>query len=100
MAAMYYWSGTAWLPIATGGTGGGTPGPQGPPGRDGTSINVFVQATQPASPSVGDHWINETAARKYISADEMVAYPTFDTKTYPSLDSLKTYPSLDDVKGQ
>jgi hypothetical protein len=96
MAALFYWSGTEWLPIAT---GGGTPGPAGPAGADGRSINVFVQATQPTTPNVGDHWINETAARTYVSVDAMVAYPTFDTKTYPSLDSLKTYPSLDDVKG-
>jgi hypothetical protein len=97
---MYYWDGAFWKPIATGGTGGGTPGPQGPPGRDGESVNVFVQNTVPTPVRAGDFWINDAAARSYISVDQMVTYPTFDTKTYASLDSLKTYPSLDDVKGQ
>jgi hypothetical protein len=86
---MYYWDGAFWKPIATGGTGGGVPGPQGPPGRDGESVNVFVQTTAPTPQRPGDFWINDAAARSYISADQMVAYPTFDTKTYPTLDDVK-----------
>jgi len=73
---LYYFDGTGWQPISSG--GGGTPGPQGPPGK---SINVFVQPTTPTNPSVGDHWINETVARK----------------TYKTLDDLKTYKTLDDI---
>ena len=83
MAALHYWTGTAWAPIASGG-GGGTPGPQGEPGK---SINVFVQGTQPAAPSVGDHWIN-TAATQYLNADQMVTFKNLDNVnvTYPTLD--------------
>ena len=72
MAAMYYWDGAQWLPIATGG-GTSTPGPQGPPGE---SVNVFVQPTTPTPQRPGDFWIDETPA---IS---------------------KTYPTFDDLKGQ
>lgn len=89
MAAMYYWSGTKWEPIATSSTGGGTPGPQGPPGRDGESVNVFVQTTAPTPQRPGDFWINDAATRSYISVDQMVTSPQIDTKTYPSLDDVK-----------
>jgi hypothetical protein len=90
MGCLYYFDGAVWRPISGG--GGGTPGPQGPPGPPGKSINVFVQPTTPTNPSVGDHWINETAARKaYKTLDDLV--------TYKTLDDLKTYPTLDDLKG-
>jgi hypothetical protein len=81
---LYYFDGTGWQPISTG--GGGSVGPQGPAGADGTdgadgkSINVFVQTTMPTTASVGDHWINEGVK-----------------KTYRTLDQLKTYRTLDDL---
>lgn len=75
---LYYFDGTGWQPISSG--GGGTVGPQGPAGEPGKSINVFVQTTTPTVASVGDHWINEGV-----------------TKTYRTLDEVKTYRTLDDV---
>jgi hypothetical protein len=81
---LYYFDGTGWQPISSG--GGGSVGPQGPAGADGTdgadgkSINVFVQTTMPTTASVGDHWINEGVK-----------------KTYRTLDQLKTYRTLDDL---
>jgi hypothetical protein len=68
MAALFYWDGSAWLPIAAGGTGGGAPGPQGPAGADGISITVYgPQPTAPLNPRKGDEWINNAAVR---DADE------------------------------
>jgi hypothetical protein len=78
---LYYFDGTGWQPISTGGGGGvGPQGPAGPAGADGKSINVFVQTTMPTTASVGDHWINEGV-----------------TKTYRTLDQVKTYRTLDDL---
>jgi hypothetical protein len=77
--ALYYWDGTQWQPVSSGG-GGGTPGPAGPPGPAGESVNVFVQPTQPTPTREGDFWIESPAAR-----------------SYPTLDDLKTYPTLDDI---
>jgi hypothetical protein len=76
--ALYYFDGTGWQPISSG--GGGGVGPQGPQGEPGKSINVFVQSTTPTTASVGDHWINDGV-----------------TKTYRTLDEVKTYRTLDDV---
>jgi hypothetical protein len=64
MAALFYWSGTEWLPISTGGGGGGGIGPPGPPGADGISITVYgPQPTAPTNPRKGDQWINNAAFR-------------------------------------
>lgn len=76
---LYYFDGTGWQPISTG--GGGTVGPQGPAGADGKSINVFVQTTTPTIASVGDHWIKEVAAKTYRTLDDL-------PKTYRTLDDL------------
>jgi hypothetical protein len=81
---LYYWDGTNWQPVASGGSGsGGTPGPAGPVGPQGPageSVSVFVQLTEPAPTKPGDFWIEEPAS-----------------KTYRTLDDLKTYPTLDDI---
>jgi hypothetical protein len=62
MAALYYWSGTEWLPISTGGGGGGGVGPAGPPGADGISVEVFgPQPNEPTPSRKGDHWLQEIA---------------------------------------
>jgi len=63
MAALYYWSGTEWLPIATGGGGGGIgmPGPQGPAGE---SVTVFEQAAEPTALRTGDLWLEPTVIAK------------------------------------
>jgi len=88
---LYYFDGTGWQPISSG--GGGTPGPQGPKGDPGESVNVFVTAVTPTPIREGDIWINEAAPRK--------AYKTLDDlKTYKTLDDLKTYPTLDEMKGR
>jgi hypothetical protein len=64
MAALFYWSGTEWLPIATGGGGGGGIGPPGPPGADGISITVSgPQPAPPLNPRKGDQWIADAAYR-------------------------------------
>jgi hypothetical protein len=61
MAALYYWDGSAWLPISTGSSGGGGTGPQGPAGADGISITVFgPQPNPPANPRKGDEWIDNS----------------------------------------
>jgi hypothetical protein len=68
MAALYYWTGTAWEPISN---GGGGIGPPGPAGADGISITVYgPQPTPPTNPRKGDHWINNAAVR---DADEDAA---------------------------
>ena len=76
---LYYFDGTGWQPISTG--GGGTVGPQGPQGEPGKSINVFVQTATPTIASVGDHWIKEVAAKTYRTLDDL-------PKTYRTLDDL------------
>jgi hypothetical protein len=66
MAALFYWDGTAWLPISTGGGGGGGggTGPQGPPGADGISIEVYgPQPAPPLNPRKGDQWLDSTTLR-------------------------------------
>jgi hypothetical protein len=64
MAALFYWDGNAWLPIATGGGGGGGIGPPGPAGADGISINVSgPQPAPPLNPRKGDQWIDSTVAK-------------------------------------
>jgi len=60
MAALYYWSGDQWLPIASGGGGGGGVGPIGPAGADGESVTVFEQAAQPTALRKGDLWLEPT----------------------------------------
>jgi hypothetical protein len=60
MATAYFWDGTAWVPLSSGGGGGGT-GPQGPPGADGVSITVYgPQPTPPVNPRKGDEWIDNS----------------------------------------
>jgi hypothetical protein len=87
---LYYFDGTGWQPISSGGGGGvGPQGPAGPAGADGKSINVFVQTTAPTIASVGDHWINEAATKTYKSLKQV--------KTYRTLDDLKRYRTLDDL---
>jgi hypothetical protein len=63
MAVMYYWTGTEWSLVASGGGGDGTgTGPQGPPGADGISVEVYgPQPTPPLNPRKGDHWLAEPA---------------------------------------
>lgn len=77
MATMYYWSGTDWLPIASGGGGDGTgTGPQGPPGADGISIEVYgPQPTPPLNPRKGDQWLDSTTFRAGEGI-EVVQMPT------------------------
>jgi hypothetical protein len=79
---LYYFDGTGWQPISTGGGGGvGPQGPAGPAGADGKSINVFVQTTMPTTASVGDHWINEDAKKLYRNLDQLKTYRTLDDLT-------------------
>ena len=59
--ALYYWDGTTWQPVASGGGGGGASGPAGPPGPEGHSVEVFgPQASIPATPEKGDMWLYST----------------------------------------
>jgi hypothetical protein len=59
--ALYYWDGTTWKPIASGGAGGGEAGPPGPPGH---SVEVFgPQVSAPAVPEKGDIWLQSPPAR-------------------------------------
>jgi hypothetical protein len=75
MAALFYWSGTEWLPISNGGGGGGGIGPPGPPGADGISITVYgPQPTAPTNPRKGDQWIDDTA--RGVGLDEPVQLPS------------------------
>ena len=54
---LYYFDGTGWQPISSG--GGGGVGPQGPPGADGISITVYgPQPNPPTNPRKGDEWID------------------------------------------
>jgi hypothetical protein len=79
MAALFYWSGTEWLPISTGGGGGGIgppgpPGPPGTPGTDGESVTVFEQVAQPAALRTGDLWLEPTViAKEGLSLAEVEA---------------------------
>lgn len=58
MATAYFWDGTAWVPLSSGGGGGGQPGP---PGADGISITVYgPQPAAPVNPRKGDQWIDST----------------------------------------
>jgi hypothetical protein len=85
---LYYFDGTGWQPISSG--GGGGVGPQGPAGE---SVTVYVQTTTPVNPRVGDHWINEAAVRTVTQT----TYKTLDDIGFKTLDDLKTYPTLDDI---
>jgi hypothetical protein len=76
---LYYFDGTGWQPISSG--GGGSVGPQGPQGEPGKSITVFVQQTTPTTASVGDHWINEDAKKVYRNLDQLKTYRTLDDLT-------------------
>lgn len=70
MSALYYWDGSSWQPITTGGGGGGGVGPAGPPGADGLSVEVFgPQPNEPTPSRKGDHWLQEIA-RADVSALE------------------------------
>ena len=83
MAALFYWDGNAWLPIASGGGGGGGIGPPGPAGADGISITVYgPQPTAPLNPRKGDEWIDSTAFRDAanVIVDQM---PTPDPEMIP-----------------
>ena len=61
MAALYYWTGSEWAAISTGGGGGGGIGPPGPAGADGISITVSgPQPLPPLNPRKGDEWIDST----------------------------------------
>jgi hypothetical protein len=76
-AALFYWSGTEWLPISTG-DGSGV-GPQGPAGADGISINVSgPQPLPPANPRKGDHWLSNAVARDEAGTVELVAAPDLE----------------------
>jgi len=79
MAALFYWDGSAWLPIAAGGTGGGTPGPAG---ADGISINVSgPQPAPPLNPRKGDQWLSNAALRDGEDTVEIVETTAPDPET-------------------
>jgi hypothetical protein len=71
---MYYWSGSEWLPIASGGGGDGSgTGPQGPPGADGISITVYgPTSVPPTNPRKGDQWLQEPAPFKTMAGESDV----------------------------
>jgi hypothetical protein len=50
-AAMYYWDGQSWLPIATGGSGGSS---------DGT-VHIVSETTPPDGKTIGDLWLQPNA---------------------------------------
>jgi hypothetical protein len=78
MASLYYWDGTNWMPISTGGggDGGGSPGPAGPAGADGKSVNVFgPQIPQPIPERKGDMWLAEAAPKVSTPPAEPLAQP-------------------------
>jgi hypothetical protein len=82
MAALFYWSGTEWLPISTGGGGGGGIGPPGPPGADGISVTVYgPQPNQPTNPRKGDQWIDDTTVRFDDSTVTLSPPPPVDPLT-------------------
>jgi hypothetical protein len=71
MSVLYYWTGTKWEPISSG--GGGAVGPAGPPGADGQSVEVF--GPQPAPPTPirkGDVWLFDGVIQR---ADEFEQLP-------------------------
>ena len=83
MAALFYWDGTAWLPISTGGGGGGGggTGPQGPPGADGISIEVYgPQPAPPLNPRKGDQWLDSTTLRA-SDGEDIIQMPTPEPET-------------------
>lgn len=59
--ALYYWDGTTWLPVASGGGSGGAAGPVGPEGPEGPaghSVEIYgPQAVAPPVASKGDMWL-------------------------------------------
>ena len=90
MAALFYWSGTEWLPISTGGGGGGGIGPPGPPGADGISITVYgPQPTPPPNPRKGDEWIDDTV----LKADDGTIYLPSPPPPEPEVIQIKRLPS-------
>ncbi len=77
---LYYFDGTGWQPISSG--GGSGVGPQGPPGADGISITVYgPQPDQPANPRKGDEWIDSGVR----DADNVIVeqMPTPDPEIIP-----------------
>jgi hypothetical protein len=100
--ALYYWDGTQWRPIASGGGGGGASGPAGPPGPAGHSVEVYgPQASIPATPAKGDMWlytstraVTKTACGnrlKYAPLPPVAATPCGKRPAYPTLSGGLTY---------